>query len=169
VAASPLPCFHSPNDGGSTLEVRAYYDYLGLTVPHTLAEYLSTYDLEVQHTFTWGSRQQIVWGGGYRVQQDSFSLSPGAANQFFDPQSRTLYLDNLFVQDSIALLRSLKLILGTKVEDDPYSGVQLLPSVRLSWKVTGSKWGQMGFKPNGAITSTCSVDFSRGELWPSPR
>lgn len=132
--------WNHPLDGGSTLGVHAYYDYIGLTVPHTFAEYLSTYDLEVQHTLTWGSRQQIVWGGGYRVQQDSFALSPalspGAANQFFDPQSRTLYLDNLFVQDSIALLRSLKLILGTKVEDDPYSGAQLLPSVRLSWKVT---------------------------------
>ena len=123
-------------DGGSTLEVHAYYDHIGLTAPHAFAEDLSTYDLDVQHSFTWGSRQQIVWGAGYRIQQDSFALAPAAVNQFFDPQSRRLDLGNLFVQDSVSLLPLLKLILGAKVEDDPYSGGQLLPNVRLSWKVT---------------------------------
>ena len=126
-----------PFEGGSALEVHAYYDHIELGVPRTFAEHLSTYDVELQHTFAWGSRQQIVWGGGYRIMQDSFVLTPGpVVNQFFDPQRRTLDLDDFFVQDSIALLPSLKLILGTKVEDDPYSGVELLPSVRFSWKVT---------------------------------
>jgi iron complex outermembrane receptor protein len=126
-----------PFDGGSTLEVHAYYDHIGISVPRTLSEDLSTYDWELQHTFSWGSRQQIVWGGGYRITQDSFAVAPGpVVRQFFDPQRRTLNLDNFFVQDSIALMPSFKMILGTKVEDDPYSGTQVLPSVRFSWKVT---------------------------------
>lgn len=129
--------WNHPFEGGSTLEVRAYYDHIALSVPSTLADHLDTYDVELQHTFAWGSRQQIVWGGGYRITQDSFTLARGSViNQFFDPQRRTLDLDNFFVQDSIALLPSLKLILGSKVEDDPYSGTELLPSARLSWKVT---------------------------------
>jgi iron complex outermembrane receptor protein len=126
-----------PFAAGSALEVHAYYDHIGLSVPRTLSEDLSTYDLEVKHTFGWGSRQQIVWGGGYRITQDSFAVAPGpVVHQFFDPQQRTLNLDNFFVQDSIALMPSFKVIVGTKVEDDPYSGTNVLPSVRFSWKVT---------------------------------
>jgi iron complex outermembrane receptor protein len=47
-------------------------------------------------------------------------------------------LDTLsaFVQDEIALLPDqLHLTLGTKIEDNDYTGVELQPSVRLAWKL----------------------------------
>ncbi|MGH8231742.1 MAG: TonB-dependent receptor plug domain-containing protein, partial [Steroidobacteraceae bacterium] len=54
----------------------------------------------------------------------------------FVPADRTLNLADVFAQDSIALLANLKLTLGLKFEDDPYSGTTPLPSARLSWKIT---------------------------------
>ena len=166
-------------DGGSTLEVQTYYDHLGLSVPNDLNESLNTYDIDIHHTFTWGSRQQIVWGGGYRIQQDSFYVTPAAVSAFFNPQRRTLDLGNVFLQDNISLLPSLKLTLGTKVEDDPYSGVALLPSARLSWKVTDTDllWSAVSrairapsrldrdfFETQGALTLLQGGDFQSEKL-----
>ena len=128
-------------DGGSSLQVQAYYDYLERKVPGVFGDFLHTYDLDVQHSFALGGSHDIVWGGGFRRTKDRFPIVPGNPNsrpftQFFRPEGRSLDLGNLFAQDTIALSPSLKLTVGLKLEDDPYSGVELLPSARLSWQVT---------------------------------
>jgi iron complex outermembrane receptor protein len=126
--------------GGSTLQVQAYYDYLERKAPQVASDYLDTYDLDVQHSFTLGAAHQVVWGGGYRLTRDRFPVIPGNPSspftQFFRPESRSLRLGNLFVQDTIALSPSLKATVGLKFEDDPYSGIEPLPSARLSWQAT---------------------------------
>ena len=123
-------------DAGATLQVQLYYDYFERTTP-TAADYLHTYDLDIQHSFAWGERQQIVWGGGYRIMRDRFPITAtGPTEQRFDPERRTLTLANIFGQDNIALTSALKLALGLKLEDDPYSHVEPLPSARLSWKAS---------------------------------
>ena len=124
-------------DDGSALQIQAYYDYTDFSIPGSSSDYLNTYDLDIQHSFSWGTRQSIVWGGGYRVQKDDFPTVPvNGENLFLSPQKRTLDLANIFVQDSISLTETLKLILGTKFEYDPYTGLEPLPSARLSWKIT---------------------------------
>lgn len=126
-------------DGGSSLQVQAYYDHLALFEPGVFADYLDAYDVQIQHNFSWGSRQEIVWGAGYRVMTDNFPtiLSP-TQSVTFNPQSRTFGLGNVFLQDTISLTDNLKIIPGVKVEDEPYTGVEALPSVRLSWQVASS-------------------------------
>ena len=127
-------------NGGSTLQVQAYYDYLERKVPGIFGDFLHTYDLDVQHSFTLGAAHEIVWGGGYRLTDDRFPIVPNNPSsrftQFFRPESRRLGLGNLFAQDTIALSPSLKLTLGLKLEDDPYSDVEALPSARVSWQAT---------------------------------
>lgn len=126
-----------PTGGGGTLQVQAYYDHLERSVPGRFHDRLDTYDLDVQHSFALGSRQEIVWGGGYRVTDDDFPIVPAPPRvQAFKPVGRHQTLSNLFVQDAIALTPALKLTLGLKVEDDPYTGREPLPSARLSWKAT---------------------------------
>lgn len=93
-----------------------------------------TYDLAIQHSFALGDRNDIVWGAGERVNR--YRITNTSAF-LFDPASRTQRLANIFAQDSISLSKTVKLILGTKFEDDPYrSGLTPLPSARLSWKVS---------------------------------
>ena len=117
--------------GGSDLQVQAYYDRTQRrTTQGAGAFWLDTYDADLQHSFQWGSRQQIVWGGGVRL---SRYVIEGTANLFFVPPKRTLKLSNLFAQDTISLTETTRLTVGAKVEDGPYLGAEVLPSARLSW------------------------------------
>ena len=128
-----------PVDGGGSVQVQAYYDYIQRETPTEYAETLRTYDLEAQHNFTLGARQEIVWGAGFRAMVDDFAIVPGNRSspltQFFDPEKRTLDQGDLFAQDSIALSPALKLVAGLKLEDDAYSSVEPLPTLRLSWRI----------------------------------
>ena len=124
---------------GSALQVQIYLDHSEATIPGGAGAFLDNYDLDVQHSFSWGSSQNIVWGGGYRLEQSNLPpVSSSSQVLFFSPQRRSQGLVNTFVQDSIALAAPLTLILGTKIENDPYTGLAILPSARLSWKVTES-------------------------------
>ena len=114
----------------SSLQVQAYYDYTRTAIPNVGFDDLNTYDLDVQHAFAWGSRQSIVWGGGVRTEDDNFVV--------FSPPQRTLDYSNAFLQDTISLSRTLKLIVGTKYEHDAYTHGEPLPDARLSWKVSDS-------------------------------
>ena len=124
---------------GSALQVQGYYDYSKFSIPGVGFDELETYDLDVQHSFSWGSRQNLVWGGGVRVSQDDFpTILSSTQLLLFSPQQRTLNYANVFLQDSISLSPSLKLILGAKYEHDAYTGGEPLPNARLSWKVSDS-------------------------------
>jgi len=118
---------------GSTLQLFGYYDQTRNFTNSVGGYSLNTYDLEVQHSFSWGTRQEIVWGAGYRIYQDQFENGNGLLA--FLPSSRVETLADIFAQDSIALTDALKLTIGMKLENDPYSGLAPLPSGRLSWKV----------------------------------
>ena len=125
----------------SSLQVQAYYDRTGRKTRAGAGKFtLDTGDIDIQHSFALGSAHRIVWGGGARVSRYDID---GNANLLFAPDKRTLFLANIFVQDSIALTPRLTAIAGLKLEQDPYSGAALLPSARLSWKPTDETllWG----------------------------
>ncbi len=93
----------------------------------------------MQHNLAWAGAHQIVWGAGVRIIKDDFQVTPKPAlTQFFNPSKSTLAYGEAFGQDSISLSPALKLIVGIKLESDPYDGLQPLPSVRFSWKPAGS-------------------------------
>lgn len=125
----------------SSLQVQAYYDRNGRKTRAGGGKYvLDTGDLDIQHSFGVGTAHNIVWGGGARINRYKIY---GTANFLFTPPRRTLFLANIFVQDSVALTPELTAIGGLKLEKDPYSGVALLPSARLSWRPDASLllWG----------------------------
>ncbi len=121
---------------GAELKVQAYYDRTGRATEGGGGSFsLDTYDLDVQHSFMLGPRNAVVWGGGVRV--NSYRIAGTSSLQFW-PASRTLNLSNGFVQDSLSISSKVRLILGLKLEDDPYSGLAALPSARLSWTANDS-------------------------------
>ncbi|HXR89592.1 MAG TPA: TonB-dependent receptor [Steroidobacteraceae bacterium] len=127
---------HSFADGAA-LQVQAYYDHQLQSEPGVGEDDLHTYDLYLQHSFSWGARQNIVWGGEYRIQHDDFPIITTATQPlYFRPQDRRLTLGSVFGQDTFALTEALKLTLGMKLEDEPYTGIEPLPSGRLSWKLS---------------------------------
>jgi iron complex outermembrane receptor protein len=123
-------------EGGSSLQLQAYVDDTRRFTDDGGGGFaLDTYDIDVQHSFAPNSWNNIVWGGGDRV--NAFRITNISAIQFI-PSAQTTNLGNIFVEDTISVTNALKLIPGMKVEWEPYVGVEMLPSIRAAWKFSES-------------------------------
>ena len=118
------------NGSGTSLQVS--YDHYD-RVERGLGELRNTVDVDFEHHLTLSSRNNIVWGGGYRITSDN--LTPGYAVRY-QPPRRTDNLFSIFVQDEITLTPSLSLTLGSKLEHNSYTGVEYEPSGQLVWNLT---------------------------------
>jgi iron complex outermembrane receptor protein len=117
---------------GSATSLQVYYDTYNRR-ERGLGEGRKTIDVDFQHHLTLSSRNNIVWGGGYRVTSDH--ITAGYAI-FYQPTRRTDNLFSTFVQDDISLTPSLELSLGTKLEHNSYTGFEYEPSGQLVWNLT---------------------------------
>jgi iron complex outermembrane receptor protein len=116
---------------GSSMELQVYYDRSHRRTPNYFEELRDTVDADFQHHFSLGSRQDVVWGLGSRVTHDEVTNSQVVE---FLPDHRTLTLFSVFAQDEIALVPDrLRLTLGTKLEDNSYTGLEVQPSLRAAW------------------------------------
>ncbi|HEY0512604.1 MAG TPA: TonB-dependent receptor [Thermoanaerobaculia bacterium] len=115
-------------DSGSNLQV--YYDYTHRKIPEWFEEHRHTLDIDYQHRLRAGSRQEVVFGGGFRVTHDQVGNSAGVA---FLPDRVTENLFSAFAQDEIALEKHVRLTVGTKLEHNHWTGFEVQPSVRLAW------------------------------------
>jgi iron complex outermembrane recepter protein len=138
-------------ENDSDMSLQLYYDRTHLADPiptstdpfepaGTLTDDLDTYDVDFQHRFHLGERNNVVWGLGYRFTHEVDRNAPGLE---FLPPTLDQNLYSGFVQDEILLIKNLYFILGTKVEHNDYTGFEEEPSVRLQWNVTPKQmiWG----------------------------
>jgi len=117
---------------GSSLQVQGYYDVAKRFVNGGGGGFtVDTYDLRAQHRFKLGDWNDVVWGAGERVISYEIANTPSL---LFQPAGRTLNLADVFLQDTMTLTPTVKLTLGMKLESEPYTGLEPLPQVRLSWK-----------------------------------
>ena len=114
---------------GSDFSLQIYYDRFD-RLDESSDEILSSLDIDFQHRFKFGERQDIVWGGDFRRYSDQ--LTPGY-DVTFRPEQKSDTLNSLFFQDEITLARSLSFTVGSKVEHNPYSGFDWEPSAQLVW------------------------------------
>jgi iron complex outermembrane receptor protein len=118
----------------SDFRLQAYYDRTEQQSPGAGGGFLlDTYDIEFQQSAALGAYNQVIWGGGERLNRYSIT---NAQSLLFAPSSRNLTLANLFVQDTLSINPALDVVLGFKMEDDPFSGWTALPDVRTSWQVS---------------------------------
>ncbi len=116
----------------SDMALQVYYDRsrhdgsdLGTTT--------NTFDLDFQHHFVLGSRNDVVWGLGYRLIADHNNSNSRSPVQF-NPKEQTAGLASGFFQDEITVIKDrLKLTLGSKFESNEYTGFEVQPSARLLW------------------------------------
>lgn len=118
-------------DRGSSVQIRAYYDEFDREIL-LVQDSLQTFDVEAQYTGTIGSHE-LVLGAGVRTTDDEFinNLNPFV----LDPTSRRLWIMNIFGQDRIALSPEVALVMGLKIENSTFSGVEFLPNARLAWQL----------------------------------
>ncbi len=111
----------------ASLQAQAYYDRTtrkGLYFD----ESRNILDLDVQHQFRLGDRQEVVWGAGYRFSWDAFK---GREIVALDPTHRSDHLFSAFLQDEIEVLPArLWITAGSKIEHNSYTGTEVQPSVR---------------------------------------
>ncbi|HEX4764182.1 MAG TPA: TonB-dependent receptor [Usitatibacter sp.] len=126
----------------SSLRIQAYYDRTDREHPMQFKEALDIVDLEAQHTLKPAPAHVLIWGGGYRHARDRVE---NTASQAFIPPNRSLDWANVFAQDEIDLAPGLALTLGLKAEDNPYTGAEWLPNVRLAYQAAQSQllWGAL--------------------------
>jgi iron complex outermembrane receptor protein len=128
--------------GGSAATLQMYWDHTERDQPLAFVEHLDTLDLQLQHAVSLGEGHRLVWGGGYRWGHDR--VDNGAAFGFL-PGHLNLHWANLFAQDEMALGDKLRLTAGIKLEDNNYTGVEALPTLRLAWTPRPSTlvWGSL--------------------------
>ena len=96
-----------------------------------LDETRDTVDVDFQHRFAWGSRNDLVWGVEYRYSQDNLGFTPYIS--FSEAQEGNNRL-SLFVHDEIGLIPGkLALILGSRMEYNDETGYNVQPNGRLIW------------------------------------
>jgi iron complex outermembrane receptor protein len=96
-----------------------------------LREARNTLDLDFAHHFRWGSRQDVVWGVGYRY---SSSTTDGNLLFSLDPPDLNTQLFSAFAQDEVALIpERLSLIAGAKIEHNYFTGFGVMPTLRATW------------------------------------
>lgn len=114
----------------SNASIQMYYDRIDRTSGIN-NELRDTFDLDAQHRFALGERNDIVWGAGYRYSADEITQS--ADFTMLDP-SVGLQLASAFVQDEITLVPDrLRVTLGTKLEHNDFTGFEVQPSARVAW------------------------------------
>ena len=126
----------------SDLALQAYVDYAARSQPASYGRIgVTTIDLDFQHHFPLGRRQDLTWGLGFRRITDDVT---GAFSVAFDPPERTVNLVTGFIQDEIVLATErVALNLGSKFEHNDYTGFELQPTGRILWtpNLSTTLWG----------------------------
>ncbi|MGA9668924.1 MAG: TonB-dependent receptor, partial [Terracidiphilus sp.] len=121
---------HSYVDGQET-QVQIYYSIEDRDATER-PDNLQTVDIDVQHHFRLGPRQDFVGGAGYRY---SKFYAPSTPSLTITPAHQDYPLYSAFIQDEIAVVpRKLSLTAGGKTEHNRFTGFDFQPSLRLNWR-----------------------------------
>jgi iron complex outermembrane receptor protein len=123
-------------EDGAEFSLQAYADRTERQVSSAINASVDAAAVDAVYEVSLGSAHDIVLGAGARVTRDQFTPGPGTV--FLDPDQRTLETYNVYVQDTIALAERIDLIAGLKLEDNSYTGLEYMPSLRLAWRLDAS-------------------------------
>jgi iron complex outermembrane receptor protein len=113
----------------STMTLKLYYDWYTRDYERIYEEDRHTFDFDMQHRFSLGTRHDVLWGVGYRYSHDDIDNTSLFA---LDPDSEGEHLVSGFLQDEFTLKENLlRLTLGSKFEHNDYTGFEVQPTARL--------------------------------------
>ena len=117
-------------DADSSFQIQAYYDDFEREFTF-VRDALETFDATAQYNGAAGAHH-FVLGAGVRTTRDEFvnNLNPF----ILVPERKRLWIANAFAQDEVALSEQLSITAGIKLEQSSFSGVEVLPNLRLAWQ-----------------------------------
>lgn len=129
----------------SNISLQTYVDYIQRNMA-ILNQERTTFDLDLQHTWNFHPRNELIWGLGYRYFADQLGQKTIGGNTYLDytPDESDNSLYSGFIQDKIALVpEKLFLTLGSKVEHHYYTSWEIEPNARLAWLLDDRQtlWG----------------------------
>lgn len=130
---STLGRWTQPISDRSSYEVQAYFDHRFRN--DALAEVsLDTADLTFQHTFGLGERNDVIWGINYRFTETRLHKANRPGVTILDDDiSQNLF--SAFIEDEFRIIPDqLTFTLGTKIEHNDFTGIEVQPSARLVFK-----------------------------------
>ena len=114
----------------ASFQLQSYYDWYRTDVTLVQSS-LATFDNQAQLNLDTGAHE-IVAGIGARKTNDRFVNNLNAFE--LDPESKTLWVYNLFAQDRFNITPTLSVIAGLKLEKSSFVGWQVLPNLRLAYQ-----------------------------------
>jgi iron complex outermembrane receptor protein len=113
----------------SPYKVQAYYDLSDRDGGAVLRNRARNLAAEFTHEprVGWG---HLIWGAGHRVAQDTVEPT---AFVLFNPTDRRLSWTNVFAQHQVTLRQRWQLTVGTKLERNSYTGMEVLPNLRVAY------------------------------------
>lgn len=121
-------------ENASEFVVQAYFDRAIRDEIH-VGSGTRTFDIDLQKRYSAWKSHDVIVGGGYRFTSD---FTTGTSEVSFNPQGDDYHLLSAFVNDEISVTDTTKLILGTKLEFNSFTGLEIQPSARTLWNVTPS-------------------------------
>lgn len=92
-------------------------------------EVRDTYDIDYQQRYTLNEHHELIWGLGYRYTKDQFR---GSEVVTLSPSSRGLGIASAFFEDLIQSSGGrFQLTLGTKLEHNDFTGLEIQPTARV--------------------------------------
>jgi len=99
---------------------------------------VDSYDADFQHSYRIDDRQRFVWGLAYRYTDDKLP------DQYirFTREQRHYDVASGFLQYEFAPIKNWRLMAGSKVEENDFSGSEVQPNARAIWRYSaqGSAW-----------------------------
>jgi iron complex outermembrane recepter protein len=138
----------------SHLYVQAFWEHTWRSGPN-FAEDRDTFDADFLHKVGAGARHDVTYGAGMHI-------SPGRSRQVvptiaFQPRDRTNRVFSAFLQDEFAVIPGkLALTVGTKLENNQYTGFEYQPSGRLLF--TPNKSNSFWLAVTRAVRTPSRVD-----------
>ncbi|MCP4714756.1 MAG: TonB-dependent receptor [Deltaproteobacteria bacterium] len=148
--------------------LQTYYDYSRQDIRYRdMFRYaVRTLDVEFQHRFGLGKRQEVVWGLGFRHISSDINNS---SNLSFSPSNRDQRIFSSFIQDEIVIMTDLlKLILGSKFEYNEFTQSEIQPSARLLWTPTTRQSLWIGASRAVSTPSLIQNDMKAFYVTPQP-
>ncbi len=155
------------NNAASDTILQVYLDFLDQQEAVLGQDEQLTADIDFQQSFEIG-KHIITWGAGYRNIDDD---TTGSAQITFTPEDAQLDLYSAFIQDEISLMDNRLLItVGSKFEENDFTGTEVQPSARLLWQFDDSSaiWTSLSRASRTPSISENSVNFDQLVFPPNP-
>jgi iron complex outermembrane receptor protein len=142
----------------SDFTLQVYYDRVDFR--DAFANYEgNTFDLDFQQHFKLNPQNEILYGLGARAQTDNVGAETLAV-PVVTPSARDPFVLSGFIQDTITVVPDrVRLIVGSKLEENSYTGPNVQPSARLLWTPNEgtSVWGAV----SSAVRTPSRLDWDQ--------